>query len=307
MNPTEVSESNEAKLNLSQESHVGQFASPSQRAFKLQLIGKTSPKRLILSVILGLALSYFGVLFYGLMFADRMIFLPPVTEYRDTSGTVKLKSRDGVEISAVYLPNPYGSHTILFSHGNAEDLGTLARELESMRTLGFAVFAYDYHGYGTSGGKATEQKSYEDIDAAYDYLTQILKVPPERIIAHGRSLGGAVAIDLASRKPLGGLIVESSFVSAFRVVTGYPVFPFDKFRNSGKIRNVHCPVLIIHGRQDEVIPFWHGERLFALANEPKMKLWVDSGHNNLKPVAGHQYARTMLEFVDLLKAQSQSE
>ena len=118
-----------------------------------------------------------------------------------------------------------------------------------MRALGFSVFAYDYHGYGTSGGKATEQNAYEDIDAAYNYLTQVLKVPPDRIIAHGRSLGGAVAIDLASRKPLGGLVVESSFVSAFRVVTGYRIFPFDKFRNADKIRQVRCPVLIIHGRR----------------------------------------------------------
>ena len=102
-------------------------------------------------------------------------------------------------------------------------------ELEDMKAMGFSVFAYDYHGYGASGGKANEQNAYEDHDAAYLYLTQVLQVPADRIIAHGRSLGGAVAIDLASRKPLGGLVVESSFLCAFRVVTGYPIFPFDNF------------------------------------------------------------------------------
>ncbi|MFY9619039.1 MAG: alpha/beta hydrolase [Pyrinomonadaceae bacterium] len=271
------------------------------RPFKLHLVEGTSLKRLIFSIIVGLVLSYFGLLLYGTMFAERMIFLPPATEYRDTGATLKLKSRDGVEISAVYLANPQATYTILFSHGNAEDLGTLTPELEEMRALGFSIFAYDYHGYGTSGGKATEQNAYEDIDAAYNYLTQVLKIPPDQIIAHGRSLGGAVAIDLASRKPLGGLIVESSFVSAFRVVTGYRIFPFDKFRNADKIKQVRCPVLMIHGRQDDVIPFWHGERLFELANAPKVNLWVDgAGHNNLKRVAGAQYVKTLQAFRDSL-------
>jgi fermentation-respiration switch protein FrsA (DUF1100 family) len=295
MNATEVSQSQAERLSASIKSNSG------QRPFKLHLVEGTSLKRLVFSIIVGLVLSYFGILLYGTMFAERMIFLPPVTGYRDTSSTLKLKSRDGVEISAVYLANPQATYTILFSHGNAEDLGTLTPELEDMRALGFSVFAYDYHGYGTSGGKATEKNSYEDIDAAYNYLTEVLKVPSDRIIAHGRSLGGAVAIDLASRKPLGGLVVESSFVSAFRVVTGYRIFPFDKFRNAEKIKQVRCPLLIIHGRQDEVIPFWHGEQLFGIANDPKTNLWVDgAGHNNLKIVAGSEYARALKAFTDSL-------
>lgn len=295
MNATEVSHPEAGRLEPSIKSNSG------QRPFKLHLVEGTSVKRLLFSIIVGLVLSYAGLLLYGTMFAERMIFLPPVTGYRDTSSTLKLKSRDGVEISAVYLANPQATYTILFSHGNAEDLGTLAPELESMRALGFSIFAYDYHGYGTSGGQATEKNAYEDIDAAYNYLTQVLKVPSDRIIAHGRSLGGAVAIDLASRKPLGGLIVESSFVSAFRVVTGYRIFPFDKFRNADKINQVRCPVLIIHGRQDEVIPFWHGEWLFGIANDPKTNLWVDgAGHNNLKIFAGAEYVRALKAFTDSL-------
>ena len=301
MNAAEVSQSEAERLSAAIESNSG------QRPFKLHLVEGTNFKRLVFSIVVGLVLSYVGLLLYGTMFAERMIFLPPVTDYRDTNSTLKLKSRDGVEISVAYLPNPEATYTILFSHGNAEDLGTLAAELESMRALGFSVLAYDYHGYGTSGGQATEKNAYEDIDAAYNYLTQVLKIPSDRIIAHGRSLGGAVAIDLASRKPLAGLIVESSFVSAFRVVTGYRIFPFDKFRNADKIKAVRCPLLIIHGRQDEVIPFWHGERLFELANEPKTNLWVDGArHNNLKPVAGQKYAQTMLAFRDSLGSPAMS-
>jgi hypothetical protein len=271
------------------------------RILKRLFIGEFGPRRLLWSTIFVVVLTYLGLLLYGSMFSDHLIFQPPPTVYRDTAATLKLKSRDGVQISAVHLPNSQATYTILFSHGNAEDLGTLATELEDIRAVGFSVFAYDYHGYGTSGGRANERNAYEDQEAAYEYLTRVLKVPADHIIAHGRSLGGAMAIDLASRKQLGGLIVESSFVSAFRVVTGYPIFPFDKFRNLDKIKQVQCPVLVIHGRQDEVIPFWHGARLFELVNAPKTNFWVDdAGHNNLKPVAGMRYVQIMLAFRDSL-------
>jgi fermentation-respiration switch protein FrsA (DUF1100 family) len=272
-----------------------------KRPLKLLLIGEFGPRRLVWSTVFVLVFSYLGLFLYGVMFSDRIIFQPPQTFYRDTTTTLKLKSRDGVQVSAVYLPNPQARYTILFSHGNAEDLGTLAAELEDIRAMGFSVFAYDYQGYGTSGGNPSERNAYADEEAAYEYLVQVLRVPANRIIVHGRSLGAAMAIDLASRKPVGGLIVESSFLSAFRVLTGYPIFPFDKFRNIDKIRQVRCPVLIIHGRQDEVIPFWHGARLFELVNSPKKNLWVDgAGHNNLKRVAGEQYVRTLEAFRDSL-------
>src|SRR5688500_4157350 len=110
MNTTEVSQSHPAPLSASSNSNSR------QPAFKPYLVENTSLKRLVFSIIVGLVLSYLGLLLYGTMFAERMIFLPPVTEYRDTSATLKLKSRDGVEISAVYLPNPEATYTVLFSH-----------------------------------------------------------------------------------------------------------------------------------------------------------------------------------------------
>ena len=122
-----------------------------------------------------------------------------------------------------------------------------------------------------------------------------------RIIALGRSLGGAVAIDLARRKPLAGLIVESSFVSAYRVLTRIPIYPFDRFKNISKITQIHCPVLVIHGKNDQVISFWHGEKLFQAANEPKLFYGVQgSGHNDLFEVAGNGYVQALKNFVDLI-------
>jgi fermentation-respiration switch protein FrsA (DUF1100 family) len=268
---------------------------------KRLLLGEFNWQRFVRSTVLIIVLTYVGVGLYAFFFTDRIIFQPPRSEYHDTRATLKLKSPDGVEISATYLQNSRAAYTILYSHGNAEDLATLAPALEDLRAIGFSVFAYDYHGYGTSAGKPREKNAYEDEDAAYDYLVHTLHTPAERIIALGRSLGGAMAIDLAARKPLAGLIVESSFLSALRVVTHFRIFPFDKFRNLDKIQKVRCPVLVIHGRRDEVIPFWHGVRLFELANQPKMNLWVEgAGHNDLSAVAGPRYEQALQGFRDSL-------
>ena len=272
------------------------------RKLRRVLFGELSWKRLVRSTFIVIVMTYVGLLVYGLLFADKIIFQPPPTEYHDNSSTIKFRSRDGIQISAVCLSNPQAAYTILFSHGNAEDLGTLASTLDQLRAMGFSVLAYDYHGYGTSGGRANERNAYEDEEAAYEYLTEVLHTPTDQIIAFGRSLGGAMAIDLAAKKPLAGLVIGSSFLSAFRVVTRYPIFPFDKFRNLDKINQVHCPVLVIHGRRDEVIPFWHGARLFELANEPKMSLWVDgAGHNDLIEVAGRKYEQALQAFRDSLE------
>ncbi len=257
-------------------------------------------KRFVPSAIVIIILIYVGIGIYGYFFSDNMIFLPPPTTYKDTAQILKINTDDGSQISALYLANPAATYTLLYSHGNAEDLGNVGR-LKKIRDLGFSVFVYDYNGYGTSAGTPSERNAYADVNAAYDYVTGNLKVAPERIIAYGRSLGGAMAVDLASRKPLAGLVIESSFVTAFRVVTRVPLFPFDKFRSIDKLKDVHCPVLVIHGKSDGVIPFWHGERLYQQANEPKMSLWIDgAGHNDLLEVAGEKYDIALRKFRDSL-------
>ena len=227
-----------------------------------------------------------------------MIFLPPTPTYQDSANIIKLETRDGERISATYFPNFSATYTILYAHGNNEDLGQILPVLLNLNELGFGVFAYDYRGYGTSEGKPSERNAYEDIDAAYVYLTQTLEIPPDRIIVYGRSVGGGSAIDLASRQPVAGLVVESSFVTAFRVVTRIPIFPFDKFSNLEKIKRVDCPVLVMHGTADEVIPFWHGQQLFEAVQTPKKSLWIaDAGHQNLKDIAGDRYEKALENFI----------
>lgn len=255
---------------------------------KKYLIGEFSFKRLIHSFLIISALLYVFIMVFALSFADKLIFQPQNSFYTDNNSIIKIEVENGEKISAKYFQNPNAEFTILFSHGNAEDIGISTPFFEELKNAGFSVFAYDYRGYGTSDGTPSEENSYKDAKAAYDYLTQKLKISPEKIIIHGRSLGGAVSIDLATRKKCGGLIVESSFVSAFRVMTKYKLLPFDKFENITKIKNVRCPVLFIHGKRDLIIPFWHGEILFDAANEPKFSLWIDeANHNNLFQVSNN--------------------
>ncbi|MDF5738930.1 MULTISPECIES: alpha/beta hydrolase [unclassified Nostoc] len=272
-----------------------------QQLIKL-LIGDLTWQRLLKSLI------FIYIFFTGYVYlrADSMIFMPQPSSYQDNPGIIKLKSGENTNISATYLLNNQAKYTILYSHGNSEDLGDIKEILEKLHTWGFSVFAYDYRGYGTSQGKPTEKAAYEDINSAYNYLTQNLKIPPQRIILLGRSIGGGSAVNLAMRKLVGGLIIESSFISAFQVIVPFRILPFDKFPNLDNIKKVKCPILVIHGRADDIIPFLHGQKLFNAAISPKLYLWVEkANHNDLFWVAEEKYQKTLQEFTNLVKANQQ--
>ncbi len=274
-----------------------------RQKLKRLLIGKLIFKRFVRTVVLTLVGFYLALFCYAFFFTEQTIFHPSPASYRDNERILKLPSGEGTAISAVYLPTPSARYTLLYSHGNGEDIGQLRSMFTKLQGMGFSVLAYDYHGYGTSPGRPTEANAYRDEEAAYDYLIKTRGVPAKRIIAIGHSLGSAMAIDLASRRPLGGLIIESAFVSADRIVTTIPLLPFDKFQNLAKISQVHCPVLVMHGKQDRTVPFWHGERLFAAANEPKRALWIeDAGHNDLFDTAGPRYEQALQAFVALIES-----
>jgi fermentation-respiration switch protein FrsA (DUF1100 family) len=259
--------------------------------------GDFSFKKLFRRILILIIVFYFINMLLAFSFADKLIFQPQPSSYLDNSEIIKLITPHGDKISARFFQNPAAEHTILFSHGNAEDIGMAAFFLEELRNAGFAVFAYDYRGYGTSEGKPSEENTYQDAQTAYKYVTEELKIPSEKIIFHGRSLGGAVTVDLATHRKCGGLVVESSFVSAFRIITKYQIFPIDKFQNLKKIKQVKCPILFIHGRKDSLIPFWHAERLFAAANEPKFSLWLDEAdHNNIYSVGKTEYLEKIRHF-----------
>ena len=270
-----------------------------KKTLRRLLVGEFSFWRLVRSILF----FYVTVGIWAYFCSDALLFQPQGATYRDDRQIIKLIKSDRPTISALHLPNPKAQYTILYSHGNAEDIGDIRPNLQAIRAIGFSVFTYDYRGYGTSEGQPTVKGAYEDIDAAYAYLTQTLLVPPSRIIIYGRSVGGGPSVDLARREPVAGLILESTFVSAFRVVTHVPLYPFDKFPNLNKIKQVNCPVLIIHGTDDEVIPFWHGQELFTVAEQPKRFFRIEGArHNDVLWVAGEQYAEILHEFGSLISA-----
>ncbi|MES2207128.1 MAG: alpha/beta hydrolase [Pseudomonadota bacterium] len=254
------------------------------------------------TVLLEVLLFYIALGLYGLFFSEGLIFQPRPSSYREIANSARLKltSADGSSISAVYLLNPLATHTLLFSHGNAEDLETVGPFLQILRNIGFSVLSYDYPGYGSSTGKVSEKGAYAAVDAAYHYLIHDLKLSPQSIIAHGRSLGGGVAADLASRHEVGGLILESTFLSAYRVMTRFSLYPFDAFNTYAKLKNIKSKVLVIHGKLDEVIPFYHGEQLFAKlkdTNQAEVPLWIDNAHHNdIWAIAPEAYIAALKEF-----------
>jgi len=249
-----------------------------------------------------LVTAYLGLILFAYFCSDTLIFPAPVPHYTDNPQIIKLKTTNQITISAIYLPRKNANYTILFSHGNAEDLGTKMAFLKNLQKHGFAVFAYDYPGYGTSQGKPNELNTYAAIDAAYHYLTQTLKIPPQKILAFGYSIGSGPTVDLALKQPVGGVILEAPFVSIFRVVTHYPIIFFDKFENLKKIPQLNVPLLIIHGTNDRTVPFWHGVALYHAAVVPKQHLWIkDAGHKNILDLTGNIYWQTINNFVVKLK------
>jgi hypothetical protein len=261
------------------------------------VVGELSLRRCI-----GSLLFVYGCLAAGAFFgADALLYHPFPTAYVDTAETIKLTTASGTRISAQLFESPGARYTVLYSHGNAEDLDDIDYLVEQLRGLGVSVLAYDYEGYGTSEGSPSEAHLYEDIDAAFHHLTDVRGIAPEQIIVYGRSLGGGPSVDLASRENVGGLILESTFTSAFRVLTRVKILPFDRFDNLSKMPRVRCPVLIMHGVADPLIPLRQGQQLFDAAPAPKLALWVRGAkHGDVPITAGARYATTLRAMLALV-------
>lgn len=213
--------------------------------------------------------------------SNYMIFQPPRNKYIYDDTLLKIKTSDGTHITAIFLQNTNAQYTIIYSHGNAEDLSTVIINAEALYKLGFSVLAYDYRGYGASEGKPTENGTYRDIEAAYHFLLS-KKIPAENIILLGQSLGTGPSVELAVKHHVAGLVLVSPYTTIYRVVTKIPLFFPEKYRNIAKINKISAPILVIHGKNDEVVPFAHGHKIYSTYNGLKDYAWVNNaGHNNL--------------------------
>ena len=219
---------------------------------------------------------------------------------------VWLTTQDNVRLNAWYLLSPGSQKALLWFHGNAENIGHGLGRLAFYSRLGVNVLAVDYRGYGRSEGSPNEAGVYLDADAAYDYLVQVRHIRPKDIIVFGHSLGGAIAIDLSSRRECGALIVQSSFTSirdmarrTFRIPL-FEYIPKSRFDSLAKIRQVQAPILVVHGTRDETVPFSMGQRLFTAAPEPKFFFPVEgAGHNDAVEMGGDQLLERFRSFVSL--------
>jgi fermentation-respiration switch protein FrsA (DUF1100 family) len=254
------------------------------------------------------------IIFPGALTKDQ-----PYALVRARPGTelVHLETKNGDRIVALYGPSVSADGrpdpraldrpTLIFFYGNAMCLNYASEQLEELRRLEVNVLIPEYVGYGMSSGSASEKGCQATALAAYDYLVTTRKVDPRKIISAGWSLGGAVAIDLASQKEVGGLIAFSSFTSG--VDMGRRMLPFvpvslllrHRFDSVRKIAKIKCPTLIGHGRWDHAIPFDMGQELAAGAGGPVTTLWIErAGHNDFFEVGGKEIDQAITQFAEAL-------
>ncbi|MEN8107913.1 MAG: alpha/beta hydrolase [Pseudomonadota bacterium] len=265
-----------------------------------------------ISVVSIFAIGYVVLAIALFFYQPNLLYLPdmPTRQIQATPEVIgldydplTLTTSDNEQLDAWFIPAEPSRGIILFCHGNA---GNNSHRLDSIRLfheLGLSVLIFDYRGYGQSTGKPTEKGTYRDIDAAWQYLVDRRGIPPEHIILFGRSLGAPVAADLATRQPVAGVILESAFTSVPDIAaTLYPWLPVRwlsryQYDTRKKLADIHSPVLIVHSRNDDIIPFTNGERLFDAANEPKQFLKLHGGHNDGFMVSGKDYIKGLDGFL----------
>lgn len=243
------------------------------------MIGTWSWKRPLKS----LAFIYGCLVVVAVFFAEKLIFFPPEPGYQDGPQILKLTSTTGDLIAAIERPAKAGFPTLLYSHGNAEDLGDVFGLARIWEDEGFGVLAYDFPGYGRSSGKPLEHTCEAAIEAAWDYLTKTKGIDPSRIVIVGRSVGGGPSVWLAERKTPAGLILMCPFTSAFAVRIPLPILPCDRFPNLKRIPQVKCPLLVMHGEEDSLINPSHGRKLVeaATVTDKRFISIPGAGHNDL--------------------------
>ncbi len=235
---------------------------------------------------------YVGLLLVLLFGQTRLMYFPSrqiINTPKDTGldyEDLRLMTSDGVRIAAWWIPGEHPqTPVILFAHGNGGNISYRLPYMRIFQQMGLASLFFDYRGYGESEGEPSEQGTYLDGSASWQYLTQTRGIAPQRIIIYGESLGGGIATYLAAKYQPAGLILGSTFTSVpDRAKELFPLMPIDliaqfQYNNLERLGQIHVPVLIIHSPQDEIIPFHHGRRLYEAANEPKFFLEIQGSHN----------------------------
>ncbi len=257
--------------------------------------------RIAVAVLAVLAAVYLGLCLVLFLRQSSMVYFPLARVDQDPSAAglafeaVTLRAEDGVALDAWFVPCRGARGTVLVCHGNAGNIGHRLPAIALFHGLGLNVLIFDYRGYGRSQGRPSEIGTYRDARAAWAYLVRGRCLPPSRIAIVGRSLGGAVAAALAAEVRPAGLVLEATFTSlpalGARLYPWLPVRWLARYRYDtlSRLPRVACPVLVAHSPDDEMIPFDHGQRLFAAAREPKTFVALSGEHNAGEVLAAPGY------------------
>lgn len=266
-------------------------------------------RNMLKTLLISAACGWLALAAYVYFWQARLVFHPARGLSTDPGELgyawedVTLHTADGVRIHGWHITRAEPRFTVLFFHGNAGTIADRPLTIARLHELGANVFMIDYRGYGNSEGSPDETGTYADAGAAWTYLTDSLGVAPGDIVIYGRSLGGAVALELASRVTPRALIVESTFSSlADMAREHYPYLPTRlllrfEYPNLEHIRRVRAPILVAHSDADALIPIAQAERLFAAAPSPKQFYRLRGDHNEAFVRAGAPYYTALGEFI----------
>jgi fermentation-respiration switch protein FrsA (DUF1100 family) len=275
-------------------------------AFSKEYKGRGMISRISLIILIG-GVFIFGYLRYfekkGIYYPTKEIVFTPADiglKYKD----IFFETEDNLKLNGWFIPidNPRG--TLLFCHGNAGNISHRIEIIEIFHKLGLNVFIFDYRGYGKSQGNPSEEGLYKDAQAAYQYILSRQDIDKKRIVIYGKSIGANIATDLASKVEAAAFISEGGFTSAYDM--GRRLFPYlpirwiitVKFNALEKIRNISAPKLIIHSRDDEIVPFEMGEKLFAAAAQPKEFYQMQGTHNEAIFAVREEYSSRIDSFLN---------
>ncbi|HYA19245.1 MAG TPA: alpha/beta hydrolase [Burkholderiales bacterium] len=248
---------------------------------------------MISNILITVAAAYIALCLLLFFFQSRFIYFPEIG--REEVATPREAGMDyqpvtisssGERLDGWFVPAPHARGVVLYLHGNGGSISLRLDFLRMFRELGLSIFIFDYRGFGKSSGKPTEEGTYQDAEAAWKYLVETRHVAPASIVFYGESLGGAVAAWLAARVTPGALIISSTFTSVPDLAAKYYyMFPVRllaryQYNTAEYLHSVACPVLIVHSREDEIVPFEHGQRLYAAAHDPKQFLEIHGDHNS---------------------------
>jgi fermentation-respiration switch protein FrsA (DUF1100 family) len=268
---------------------------------------------MLLSLTIMMALIYAALAALIFFVQPKLVYYPEIgrgiAETPHSSGliyeSVEVETADGERLHGWFVPAPDAKATVLFFHGNAGNISHRIGYLSMFYRLGYNTFIFDYRGYGESSGKPTEQGTYRDAVAAWQYITEKKAIPPADVVLFGESLGGAIASWLAAREIPGVLVLVSAFTSVPDM--GAQLYPYLPIRRLSRfeyntlehLKDVTCPVFVAHSPQDEIVPFAQGRAIYEAARNPKQFLELQGGHNDGFIYVREDWTNALGKFIDM--------